>query len=70
MHRDYGMFAFAPYVDKWGEIDPAYRSTALLNLSQKRYDSTLRQHWLQKGLESMVARKLEVDNNQGGWETL
>jgi E3 ubiquitin-protein ligase UBR1 len=64
------MFSFAPYVDKWGEMDPAYRSSALLNLNQKRYDSTLRQHWLHKGLESMVARKLESENNQGGWETL
>lgn len=41
-----------------------------LFLSQKRYDSMLRAMWLSHGVPSYIARRLEADINNGGWETI
>lgn len=41
-----------------------------LHLHQKRYDSMLRNLWLGHGVPSFIARKLEADINNGGWETI
>lgn len=41
-----------------------------LFLNQKRYDSTLRNLWLSHGVPTFIARKLEADINNGGWDTV
>ncbi|KAF2834990.1 hypothetical protein M501DRAFT_476221 [Patellaria atrata CBS 101060] len=41
-----------------------------LFLSQKRYDGSLRQAWLMHQVPTIVARKLEQEVNNGGWESL
>jgi E3 ubiquitin-protein ligase UBR1 len=41
-----------------------------LFLHQRRYDSAQRALWLAHGIPSFIARKLEADNNNGGWETI
>ncbi len=68
-HRS-GSFSNAPYIDKYGEVDMMLRYGRQLFLHQKRYDSMLRNLWLGHGVPSYIARKLEGDINNGGWETI
>lgn len=70
MNMTNGTWAVAPYLDKHGEVDPTLRRHHQLFLNQKRYDVLLRQVWLNHGIPSMIARRLEGDVNNGGWETL
>ncbi|KAF2807775.1 uncharacterized protein BDZ99DRAFT_420298 [Mytilinidion resinicola] len=70
MNMSNGTWAVAPYLDKHGEVDPTLRRHHQLFLNQKRYDHLLRQVWLHHGVPSMIARRLEGDVNNGGWETL
>ncbi|KAL2131572.1 hypothetical protein VTI74DRAFT_4896 [Chaetomium olivicolor] len=70
LSRYNGSFSQAPYIDKYGEADLGLRSGRQLFLHQKRYDSMLRALWLGHGVPSYIARKLEADINNGGWETL
>ncbi|KAF2195266.1 RING finger domain-containing protein [Zopfia rhizophila CBS 207.26] len=65
-----GTWAVAPYLDKHGEADPTLRRHHQLFLNQKRYDVLLRKVWLEGGIQSLIARRLEGDVNNGGWETL
>jgi len=65
-----GTWAVAPYLDKHGEADPTLRRHHQLYLNQKRYDVLLRQVWLHHNVPSTIARRLEGDVNNGGWETL
>ncbi|KAF2233049.1 hypothetical protein EV356DRAFT_449147 [Viridothelium virens] len=66
----YGSWAPAPYLDKHGEADPTLRRHYQLFLNQKRYDKLLRDVWLGHQVPSLISRKLEMDINNGGWETL
>ncbi|GAW18238.1 hypothetical protein ANO14919_077120 [Xylariales sp. No.14919] len=70
VHRGSGSFGNAPYIDKYGEVDVGLRHGRQLYLSQKRYDSMLRNLWLSHGIPSFISRKLEADINNGGWETI
>lgn len=70
LNRQHGTWAVAPYLDKHGEVDPTLRRHHQLFLNQKRYDALLRKVWLEGGIQSLIARKLEGDINNGGWETL
>ncbi|KAI3342964.1 hypothetical protein F4824DRAFT_125561 [Ustulina deusta] len=70
LHRGSGSFSNAPYIDKYGEVDVGLRHGRQLYLSQKRYDSMLRNLWLSHGIPSYISRKLEADINNGGWETI
>ncbi|KAF2402486.1 hypothetical protein EJ06DRAFT_490957 [Trichodelitschia bisporula] len=65
-----GSWTIAPYLDKHGEADPTLRRHHQLFLNQRRYDVLLRTMWLQHLVQSTIARKLEGDTNNGGWETL
>ncbi|KAF2796554.1 RING finger domain-containing protein [Melanomma pulvis-pyrius CBS 109.77] len=65
-----GTWAVAPYLDKHGEADPTLRRHHQLYLNQKRYDVLLRKVWLEGSIQSLIARRLEGDINNGGWETL
>ncbi|KIX04013.1 uncharacterized protein Z518_07566 [Rhinocladiella mackenziei CBS 650.93] len=68
----HGSFFPAPYLTKHGETDSGLRSKHQLILNQKRYDKLLRDTWLMTNgsIWSTIARKLEGENNAGGWETL
>ena len=70
LHNQNGSWNLAPYLDKFGEPDPGLRRGRQLVLNQKRYDKLLRDVWLQQGIPTMIARKLEAEINNGGWETL
>ncbi|KAL9127837.1 MAG: hypothetical protein Q9217_003356 [Psora testacea] len=65
-----GSWNLAPYLDKYGEPDPGLRRGRQLSLNQKRYDRLFRDVWLQQGIPTTIARKLEAEINNGGWETL
>ncbi|KAL9136453.1 MAG: hypothetical protein Q9175_002341 [Cornicularia normoerica] len=70
LHNKDGSFNPAPYLDRYGEPDAGLRRGRQLFLNQKRYDSLYRSVWLQQGIPTMIARKLEADINNGGWETM
>jgi len=70
LHKQNGSFNQAPYLDKYGEPDSGLRRGRQLFLNQKRYDALYRNVWLEQGLPTMIARKLEADINNGGWETM
>ncbi|KAJ4312598.1 E3 ubiquitin-protein ligase ubr1 [Neodidymelliopsis sp. IMI 364377] len=70
LNKSHGTWAVAPYLDKHGEVDPTLRRHHQLFLNQRRYDALLRKVWLEGGVQSMIARRLEGDVNNGGWETL
>ena len=70
MNGSNGSWAAAPYLDKHGETDPTLRRHHQLFLNQKRYDVLLRNVWISHGIPSTIARRLEGDNNNGGWETM
>ncbi|KAI8938796.1 hypothetical protein NX059_004659 [Plenodomus lindquistii] len=70
LNANHGTWAVAPYLDKHGEVDPALRRHHQLFLNQKRYDALLRKVWLEGGVQSLIARRLEGDINNGGWESL
>lgn len=65
-----GSFTAAPYIDKYGETDQQLRHGRQLFLSQKRYDSMIRNTVLHHGVPSLISRKLEAEINNGGWDTL
>ena len=69
LNLDHGTWHVAPYLDKHGEVDPALRRHHQLFLNQKRYDALLRKVWLEGGVQSLIARRLEGDVNNGGWES-
>ncbi|KAF2727254.1 hypothetical protein EJ04DRAFT_479322 [Polyplosphaeria fusca] len=70
LNIDNGTWAMAPYLDKHGEADPTLRRSHQLFLNQKRYDILLRKVWLDGGVPSLIARRMEGDMNNGGWETM
>ncbi|ESZ90830.1 hypothetical protein SBOR_8775 [Sclerotinia borealis F-4128] len=70
LYRTSGSWMVAPYIDRYGEVDPGLRHSRQLFLNQKRYDALLRTVWLGHGVPSVISRKLEMDINNGGWETI
>ncbi|KAI6249561.1 E3 ubiquitin-protein ligase ubr11 [Erysiphe necator] len=70
VHNTSGSWTVAPYINKYGEVDPGLRHSRQLFLNQKRYDALLRSVWLSHGIPSIISRKLEMDMNNGGWETI
>ncbi|KAL9945286.1 hypothetical protein ACHAQF_008824 [Verticillium nonalfalfae] len=70
LSRMSGSYSSAPYIDKYGETDLGLRHGRQLFLSQRRYDSMLRNTFLSHGVPSFISRKLEAEINNGGWETI
>ncbi|KAF2753703.1 hypothetical protein EJ05DRAFT_457618 [Pseudovirgaria hyperparasitica] len=70
MNQIRGCWVPAPYLDIYGETDPTLRRHHQLFLNQKRYDALLRSVWLGHGIQTMIARRLDAEVNNGGWETL
>lgn len=69
MYENNGMFASSPYLNSHGEVDRFLLKARPQRLSVQRYDG-LRKQWLQHGIASTVARKIESSMDQGGWGTL
>lgn len=65
-----GTFVKTPYLDLHGESDESMRRGRPHFLLPVRYEAFMREVWLQNGLPSLVARKLDQSQDTGGWETL
>lgn len=65
-----GTFIPAPYLDLHGEPDENMRRGRPHYLQPLRYESLMQEVWLWNGLPSLVARKLDQNQDNGGWETL
>ncbi|KAK9491525.1 hypothetical protein V1508DRAFT_357779 [Lipomyces doorenjongii] len=63
-----GSFVVAPYLDVHGEVDPNLKRGRPLYLSKKRYENLIRNIWLQNGIASQIARRIESTVDNGGWE--
>lgn len=70
LHHRNGSYQAPPYLDKHGEIDMGMRRGKPLTLNQKRYDKICRDAWLSSGVPAAIARRLEMDTNNGGWESM
>lgn len=68
LYNSNGSFTFSPYLDSHGEIDVGLQKGRPQKLHWRRYDE-LRKTWLQGGMPTLVARKLEGSMNIGGWIT-
>ncbi|GAA5940730.1 uncharacterized protein JCM15063_006345 [Sporobolomyces koalae] len=72
LHTDKGAFTQPPYLDSHGEVDNGRtrsRSMFPQYLHQGRYDE-VRKVWLNQGVATLVARKLEATTDHGGWTTM
>ncbi|EJD04513.1 uncharacterized protein FOMMEDRAFT_107268 [Fomitiporia mediterranea MF3/22] len=64
-----GSFVQAPYLDTHGEIDISMRRGRRQYLHYARWEE-VRKTWLNHGIPTLIARKLESTVDSGGWETL
>ncbi|CAN6628113.1 hypothetical protein TRVA0_011S02454 [Trichomonascus vanleenenianus] len=65
-----GSFIEGPYLDLHGEADEAMRRGRPQFLHENRYENFTRTFWLQHGIPTYIARKLDSVIDVGGWETL
>lgn len=68
LYHSIGMFAYSPYLDSHGEVDVGLQKGRPQRLHMRRYDE-LRKTWLNGGLPTLVARKIEGAMDVGGWDT-
>ncbi|THH04445.1 hypothetical protein EW145_g5517 [Phellinidium pouzarii] len=64
-----GSFVQAPYLDVHGEVDTSMRRGRRQYLHHARWEE-VRKTWLNHGIPTLIARKLESTVDSGGWETL
>ncbi|KAH7907045.1 hypothetical protein BJ138DRAFT_1015142, partial [Hygrophoropsis aurantiaca] len=64
-----GTFAQSPYLDVHGEVDISMRRGRRQYLHPARWED-IRKTWLNHGIPTVIARKLESTVDSGGWETL
>ncbi|KAI5118525.1 hypothetical protein M0805_007693 [Coniferiporia weirii] len=64
-----GSFVQAPYLDVHGEVDISMRRGRRQYLHYARWEE-VRKTWLNHGIPTLIARKLESTVDSGGWETL
>ncbi|KAI0063243.1 hypothetical protein BV25DRAFT_1824839 [Artomyces pyxidatus] len=69
LHAGNGTFAQSPYLDVHGEVDTSMRRGRRQFLHPARWEE-VRKTWLNHGIPTLVARKLESTVDSGGWETL
>ncbi|KAH9982124.1 hypothetical protein BGW80DRAFT_1247094 [Lactifluus volemus] len=69
LHATNGTFALAPYLDIHGEVDTSMRRGRRQFLHPARWEE-VRKTWLNHGIPTLVARKLEGTVDSGGWESL
>ncbi|KIY73143.1 hypothetical protein CYLTODRAFT_387655 [Cylindrobasidium torrendii FP15055 ss-10] len=69
LYASNGTFAQSPYLDVHGEVDINTRRGRRQYIHQPRLDD-IRKTWLNHGIPTVIARKLESSMDSGGWETL
>jgi len=69
LHAGNGTFAQSPYLDVHGEVDMSMRRGRRQFLHPARWEE-VRKTWLNHGIPTLVARKLEGTVDNGGWETM
>ncbi|ODV91209.1 hypothetical protein CANCADRAFT_31924 [Tortispora caseinolytica NRRL Y-17796] len=70
LRKNQGTFAVAPYFDVHGETDQNMRWGRPHYLSPAKYKSIVRDAWLKNQIGNVIARKLELVLDTGGWNTL
>jgi len=66
---DSGSFISPPYLDAHGELDIGLRRGRRQYLQPVRMED-MRKTWLTNIIPSSVARRIEVQSDAGGWESL
>jgi len=69
LYANNGSFAQSPYLDVHGEVDISMRRGRRQYIHSPRWDD-IRKTWLNHGIPTAVARKLESTVDSGGWEML
>lgn len=69
LYASNGAFAPSPYLDAHGEMDSSMRRGRRQYLHYARWED-IRKIWLNHGIPTLIARKLEGTVDSGGWETL
>ncbi|KAG8936929.1 hypothetical protein FRC02_010019 [Tulasnella sp. 418] len=64
-----GSFATPPYLDIHGEFDYMMRRGRRQLLHPQRFDE-IRKTWLNHGIPTLTARKLDTTIDSGGWDTV
>ncbi|KIK56391.1 hypothetical protein GYMLUDRAFT_1016120 [Collybiopsis luxurians FD-317 M1] len=68
LYGNNGTFAPSPYLDVHGEVDVSMRRGRRQYLHHTRWED-VRKTWMNHGIPTMIARKLESSLDSGGWET-
>ncbi|KAE9403494.1 hypothetical protein BT96DRAFT_917440 [Gymnopus androsaceus JB14] len=68
LYGNNGTFAPSPYLDVHGEADISMRRGRRQYLHHTRWED-IRKTWMNHGVPTMIARKLESSLDSGGWET-
>ncbi|KIK46138.1 hypothetical protein CY34DRAFT_800850 [Suillus luteus UH-Slu-Lm8-n1] len=69
LYAGHGTFTQSPYLDVHGEVDVSMRRGRRQYIHPARWEE-VRKTWLNHGIPTAVARKLESTVDSGGWETL
>ncbi|KAI0344027.1 hypothetical protein BDW22DRAFT_1372632 [Trametopsis cervina] len=69
LYANNGTFGSPPYLDVHGEADMSMRRGRRQYLHQSRWEE-IRRIWLNHGIPTLIARKLESTVDSGGWETM
>ncbi|KAG8220614.1 hypothetical protein J3R82DRAFT_2867 [Butyriboletus roseoflavus] len=69
LYANNGSFAQSPYLDVHGEVDISMRRGRRQYIHSPRWEE-IRKTWLNHGIPTAVARKLESTVDSGGWEML
>ncbi|BEI86836.1 hypothetical protein CcaverHIS002_0701820 [Cutaneotrichosporon cavernicola] len=65
-----GSFGPMPYLDQFGELETSLRRGHRQRMHVGRFEELRRNVWLQHGVSTFCARKLEMTNDGGGWSCL
>ncbi|KAI9059537.1 hypothetical protein FKP32DRAFT_1596096 [Trametes sanguinea] len=69
LYANNGTFGQSPYLDVHGEVDVSMRRGRRQYLHRARWED-VHKTWLNHGIPTLIARRLEGTVDSGGWETL
>ncbi|KAI0638910.1 hypothetical protein C8Q77DRAFT_1078285 [Trametes polyzona] len=69
LYANNGAFGQSPYLDVHGEVDVSMRRGRRQYLHRARWED-VHKTWLNHGIPTLIARRLEGTVDSGGWETL
>ncbi|KAH9891170.1 hypothetical protein C8Q73DRAFT_703209 [Cubamyces lactineus] len=69
LYANNGAFGQSPYLDVHGEVDVSMRRGRRQYLHRARWEE-VHKIWLNHGIPTLIARRLEGTVDSGGWETL